>query len=713
MRILHLSDLHFGAHNSNLKDNLEVRVKALRPNMIVATGDLADQPDKHLLKEASDYLQGLAKHCVPSRTNVPTLLVVPGNHDVKDWGLFGLSTSAYDDVFKATTHFYDEEENVWLYGLNSSGRTGIGANGFIHADDLVLFDSVYQQLKGQHKTRFEEAYKIVLLHHHPLPIKYDAKHQRWLTLENSGEFLGEMLKHQVDLVLHGHEHVQARCKYWRALRNTHHRQVQTVAVGATLKNNESNWFQLITVEKSGEVRLEVFGADGSLFDEKPEPIALKSLPEAREQVFGQWISRAGYHCRKVASVTILKRDGDAHRIVECEDLEIFNETIPRAKQHIVRLGTTAGYIDLPRAEPLKDAPVGLSLQASPRSTERSIEAVITYGQLTHAQRISYRYDWWAVNAFAMDERELRLKYTDGLPPVEFTYYRVEDPIDELVVIVQFPASFPRLPHLDVFVGRPSDITQLSGWEHEPGIEARLRSGGALQYVDALKMAALRVRQPEEGWYYGIQWKLPSSPSRASGPKSGQIVDLVNKLLGVRDTADPRSDMLSLLLRSLADLVREKLLPGWHQSLEVSIAVLDERNRKMLVVAAANVDPPPSAPSPLQSSTVQFDYGEGIVGKAFKTNEYRLYVRVPREEREEPDFYRERLGSRRHEVLLAIPVQNPDESQQVYAVLNFGSSSAGCPLRDLASPSSVTLGVLRSLQEAINKSCFDFLTEAWQ
>ena len=43
MEILHVSDLPFGAHNSALADNLMQRVKSLQPDLIVCTGDLADE----------------------------------------------------------------------------------------------------------------------------------------------------------------------------------------------------------------------------------------------------------------------------------------------------------------------------------------------------------------------------------------------------------------------------------------------------------------------------------------------------------------------------------------------------------------------------------------------------------------------------------------------------------------------------------------------
>jgi len=90
MRILHISDLHFGHHKEPLKTNVEDRIQGLRPDLILATGDFAHHPEETLLKQALAHLEKLAESCPASSNGAgqPRLIAVPGNHDC---GLFGTS----------------------------------------------------------------------------------------------------------------------------------------------------------------------------------------------------------------------------------------------------------------------------------------------------------------------------------------------------------------------------------------------------------------------------------------------------------------------------------------------------------------------------------------------------------------------------------------------------------------------------------------------
>src|SRR5262249_7314879 len=84
MRIVQVSDLHFGNHNPELARALIDRMKSVKPNVIVATGDLADEPRSKLFDDARNFLNELASHCqeVPGEdAGRPKLILIPGNHD--------------------------------------------------------------------------------------------------------------------------------------------------------------------------------------------------------------------------------------------------------------------------------------------------------------------------------------------------------------------------------------------------------------------------------------------------------------------------------------------------------------------------------------------------------------------------------------------------------------------------------------------------------
>lgn len=76
--IVHLSDLHFGRLDNALVDPLGEIVRAMRPNLVVVSGDLTQRARTSQFQAAAAFLNTLL---------VPWL-AVPGNHDVPLHNLF-------------------------------------------------------------------------------------------------------------------------------------------------------------------------------------------------------------------------------------------------------------------------------------------------------------------------------------------------------------------------------------------------------------------------------------------------------------------------------------------------------------------------------------------------------------------------------------------------------------------------------------------------
>jgi 3',5'-cyclic AMP phosphodiesterase CpdA len=74
-RIVHLSDLHFGAHDERLVRAVEQGVNELKPDLIVISGDFTQRARTEQFREACEFLERL-------RNSGHEVLGVPGNHDV-------------------------------------------------------------------------------------------------------------------------------------------------------------------------------------------------------------------------------------------------------------------------------------------------------------------------------------------------------------------------------------------------------------------------------------------------------------------------------------------------------------------------------------------------------------------------------------------------------------------------------------------------------
>ena len=74
-RIVHLSDLHFGAHDERLVEAVERQVDELKPDLVVISGDFTQRARTEQFRDACKFLERLREHG-------HDVLGVPGNHDV-------------------------------------------------------------------------------------------------------------------------------------------------------------------------------------------------------------------------------------------------------------------------------------------------------------------------------------------------------------------------------------------------------------------------------------------------------------------------------------------------------------------------------------------------------------------------------------------------------------------------------------------------------
>jgi hypothetical protein len=176
-----------------------------------------------------------------------------------------------------------------------------------------------------------------------------------LTLTNAAEFLGEMLKKKVDLILPGHEHIRALVRYGRQFRNDTNREVPILSLGTTLKQDhgeDRNCFYIIDIgnysssaDSSEEEHryglhnalVTCFEADKDAFSGDPqEQFAVVSETNTRAKYLDVQKARSGYLYGDISSIAKINSDGDAWRIIECHDLQILDEKTPRTSQHETR-----------------------------------------------------------------------------------------------------------------------------------------------------------------------------------------------------------------------------------------------------------------------------------------------------------------------------------------------------------------------------------------
>jgi len=186
--LIHISDLHRGAHATTELDDALVRLcDELSPEAVIASGDLANRGRTSELEAVKVLLE---------RLPAPTL-VVPGNHDLP-YGFPARFTHPRDrfiGVF-GTTDPVLFTDHAAICGLNSA-RPWRHQGGRLDASRLGAAAAALRDLPP-------DALRVVVLHHHLAGAPWRAS--RKLPLKHRDAALRSLADAGAELVLGGHIH---------------------------------------------------------------------------------------------------------------------------------------------------------------------------------------------------------------------------------------------------------------------------------------------------------------------------------------------------------------------------------------------------------------------------------------------------------------------------------------------------------------------------
>lgn len=193
-RLIHLSDLHFGAHEPHLVEAVGARVDEEKPDLVVISGDFTQRARTEQFEEACKFLERL-------RDAGHDVLGVPGNHDVPLYDVFRRFLSPltrYQRYIDETLCPMHELPGVTVLGINTA-RSLTFKDGRVSQEQMRFIRETFE--------RTDRNSMRVLVTHHPLfalPVGETGDVER--AAGRSELALDAAADAGVDMLLAGHHH---------------------------------------------------------------------------------------------------------------------------------------------------------------------------------------------------------------------------------------------------------------------------------------------------------------------------------------------------------------------------------------------------------------------------------------------------------------------------------------------------------------------------
>jgi 3',5'-cyclic AMP phosphodiesterase CpdA len=189
-RVLHLSDLHFGAGNDDaIVLGTTALIERFQPELVIASGDLSHRGRDDQLGRATAFLRSLDR----------PVLAIPGNHDIPYTfpARFTRPFRAFERQWETTQPTYSSP-TLHVIGLNSV-RPWRYQSGGIRSGQLVRATERLREAPPS-------AFQVVVLHHHLIGAPWRSRKK---PVARRNHVLAALVDAGADLILAGHIHQAA------------------------------------------------------------------------------------------------------------------------------------------------------------------------------------------------------------------------------------------------------------------------------------------------------------------------------------------------------------------------------------------------------------------------------------------------------------------------------------------------------------------------
>jgi len=191
-RLVHLSDLHFGAHDEELVEAVEQQVDQRKPDLVVISGDFTQRARTEQFRQACEFLERL-------RERGHEVIGVPGNHDVPLYDVlrrFLSPLARYRRFIDETLCPFVELPDVAVLGINTA-RSLTFKDGRMNKQQVEFIRETFARVAS-------DKMRVIVTHHPLFALEVGGEVERAIGRQELA--LDAVEESGVDMVLAGHAH---------------------------------------------------------------------------------------------------------------------------------------------------------------------------------------------------------------------------------------------------------------------------------------------------------------------------------------------------------------------------------------------------------------------------------------------------------------------------------------------------------------------------
>jgi 3',5'-cyclic AMP phosphodiesterase CpdA len=193
-RLIHLSDLHFGAHDERLVEAVEQRVHEEQPDLVVISGDFTQRARTEQFEQACLFLERL-------REAGHDVLGVPGNHDVPLYDVLRRFLSPLTRYKR-----YIDDQLCPLHEIPGATVLGINTARSLTFKDGSISHEQMQFIRENFARTDPKSMRILITHHPLFALPVGDGPELGKAIGRQELALDAIAEAGVDILMAGHNH---------------------------------------------------------------------------------------------------------------------------------------------------------------------------------------------------------------------------------------------------------------------------------------------------------------------------------------------------------------------------------------------------------------------------------------------------------------------------------------------------------------------------